>query len=98
MERLATRVRVNSGCSVVINGLNPDRLVATAADIRSQTGALVTPVVTDINTEAGRATLAAAYPDADILVNNNEGPPPGKLADWSHDDWLGALEANMRSS
>jgi len=83
------------GCSVTINGLNPDRLAATAAEIRGLTGAPVAPVVANINTETGRAALAAACPDADILVNNNEGPPPGKLADWNHDDWLGALEANM---
>lgn len=78
----------------MINGLNRERLEATAADIR-KTGTSVAAVVADINTEAGRATLAAAGTDADILVNNNEGPPPGKLADWSHDDWLGAIEANM---
>jgi len=83
------------GCNVVINGLNRDRLETTAAEIRAKTGVTVTPVIADINTEAGRATLVAACPDADILVNNNEGPPPGKLADWSHDDWIKALEANM---
>ena len=83
------------GVNVVINGLNRERLETTAAEIRAKTGVTVTPVVADINTEAGRATLVAACPDADILVNNNEGPPPGKLADWSHDDWIKALEANM---
>ena len=83
------------GVNVVINGLNRDRLETAAAEIRAKTGVTVTPVVADINTEAGRATLVAACPDADILVNNNEGPPPGKLADWSHDDWIKALEANM---
>ena len=39
--------------------------------------------------------MIAACPDADILVNNNAGPPPGKLADWHHDLWINALEANM---
>jgi 3-oxoacyl-[acyl-carrier protein] reductase len=83
------------GCAVVINGLDPARLNSTAEDIRAATGAAVTPVAADITTEAGRAALVAACPDADILVNNNAGPPPGKLADWSHDDWIGALESNM---
>ena len=36
-----------------------------------------------------------ACPEADILVNNNAGPPPGKLSDWDHAAWLAALEANM---
>jgi 3-oxoacyl-[acyl-carrier protein] reductase len=53
------------------------------------------PVAADINTEAGRATLIAACPEPDILVNNNAGPPPGELADWDHAAWLSALEANM---
>jgi 3-oxoacyl-[acyl-carrier protein] reductase len=41
------------------------------------------------------ATLIAACPEPDILVNNNAGPPPGELADWDHAAWLSALEANM---
>jgi 3-oxoacyl-[acyl-carrier protein] reductase len=28
-------------------------------------------------------------------VTNNEGPPPGKLADWDHDAIVAAMEANM---
>jgi 3-oxoacyl-[acyl-carrier protein] reductase len=83
------------GCRVVINGLDPDRLARAADEIRAATGAEVVAVRADINTEAGRAALIAACPDADILVNNNAGPPPGKLEDWDHDQWLAAVEANM---
>jgi 3-oxoacyl-[acyl-carrier protein] reductase len=83
------------GCSVVINGLDAERLHATAEAICGETGASVSAVVADINTEAGRERLAAACPDADILVNNNAGPPPGKLEDWGRDEWLAAIEANM---
>lgn len=83
------------GCSVVINARNAGPLEATAAEIRKATGATVTPIAADITTEAGRAALVAACPDADILVNNNAGPPPGKLADWDHAAWMGAIEANM---
>lgn len=83
------------GCSVVINGLDADRLALAAQEIREATGAQVTPVRADINTEAGRAALIAACPDADVLVNNNSGPPPGKLQDWDHAQWLQAVEANM---
>lgn len=52
-------------------------------------------VVADIGTEEGRAALVAACPDADILVNNNAGPAPGTIADWSAQDWRAAVEANM---
>ena len=83
------------GCSVVINGLDEARLAQAAQDIAQATGAKVMPVRADITTAEGRAKLVAACPDADILVNNNSGPPPGKFEDWDHDDWIAALEANM---
>jgi 3-oxoacyl-[acyl-carrier protein] reductase len=83
------------GCEIVINGLDTARLDAAAADIRKATGATVVPVAANINTQAGRDALVGACPDADILVNNNVGPPPGKLEDWTHEVWLRALEANM---
>lgn len=83
------------GCVVVINGRDESRLSTAADRIFSETGVRVTVVIADINTEAGRATLVAACPAADILVNNNSGPTPGKLADWDHATWLTALEANM---
>ncbi|MSQ70645.1 MAG: SDR family oxidoreductase [Betaproteobacteria bacterium] len=83
------------GCLVFINGRDAGRLATAAAEIMAATGASVGTVVADINTETGRATLAAACPDADILVNNNEGPPPGKFEDWDHAEWLRAIEANM---
>jgi 3-oxoacyl-[acyl-carrier protein] reductase len=83
------------GCVVFINGRDESRLEQAAAQIQAATGARATPVLADINTEAGRAKLVAACPEADVLVNNNAGPPPGELADWDHAAWLSALEANM---
>jgi 3-oxoacyl-[acyl-carrier protein] reductase len=83
------------GCVVFINGRDESRLATAAAQIQAATGSRATPVAADIITEPGRAKLVAACPQADILVNNNAGPPPGELADWDHAAWLGALEANM---
>jgi 3-oxoacyl-[acyl-carrier protein] reductase len=83
------------GCAVFINGRDQTRLQQAVATIEAATGTRATPVAADINTEAGRAALVAACPHADILVNNNAGPPPGALADWDHAAWLAALEANM---
>ncbi len=83
------------GCEVWINGRNAERAAAVAAQLAADTGAKVHGVGADITTEAGRAALIAACPEADILVNNNAGPPPGKLADWNHDQWISALESNM---
>lgn len=83
------------GCVVFINGRDASRLEKAVAEIQAATGARATPVVADINTEPGRATLVAACPEADILVNNNAGPTPGRLADWDHAAWVSAVEANM---
>ena len=83
------------GVDVVINGLDPQRLEAAAAEIRTATGVHVIAVAADITTEAGRDKLLAAGPEADILVNNNAGPPPGNFLDWDHAQWIAALEANM---
>lgn len=86
------------GVSVVINGTTAQTLEATAREIREATGAEVTPVIGDVATEAGRAALLAACPDPDILINNAGGPPPGDFRDWSRDDWIKALDANMLSA
>ena len=83
------------GCEIFINGRDADKLNKVAKDLAQATGAKVHAVVGDITTEAGRAALLSACPDPDILINNNAGPTPGKLADWHHDAWIEALESNM---
>ncbi|MBE7942106.1 MULTISPECIES: SDR family oxidoreductase [Ramlibacter] len=83
------------GVQVFINGRDATRLEAAAALIRAETGQPVVPVVADITTEAGRARLVAACPDADILVTNNAGPTPGRFEDWDHDAYLAVFEQNM---
>jgi 3-oxoacyl-[acyl-carrier protein] reductase len=86
------------GCKVFINGRNADKLAHAADSLRSATGADITPVQADLNTDAGRNALLAACPAPDILINNNAGPPPGQLADWDHAAWMGALESNLLSA
>ena len=90
------------GCIVFINGRDGARLGSAIASITAALGPnaegaapAVLGVVADITTEAGRQTLFDACPEADILVNNNAGPPPGKLEDWDHAAWIAALESNM---
>lgn len=83
------------GCEVFINGRHEDKLRQACDALRQATGALVTPVVADITATQGRAALLRACPEPDILVNNNAGPPPGRLADWDHAAWIGALESNL---
>ncbi|NDA46619.1 MAG: SDR family oxidoreductase [Alphaproteobacteria bacterium] len=83
------------GVDIILNGLDAGRLEAAARDIRAATGVTVTPIQADITTQEGRDRLIAACPDADILINNNAGPPPGKFVDWGPKEWEGALNANM---
>lgn len=83
------------GVSLVINGRTPDTLEATKAEIEDLTGHRPVAVQADISTEQGRQQLIAACPDADILVNNNDGPPPGAFESWDETDWLQALHANL---
>src|ERR1043165_2884345 len=64
-----------AGCEVVVNGLDAARLDATAADIRSKTGAKVTAVVANVATPDGQTALFKACPEPDILIANNAGPP-----------------------
>ncbi len=70
------------GVAVVINGVDAERLARTADEIANATGVEVTPVAADLDQPEGRASLLAACPEPDILVNNNGGPPPGTFRDF----------------
>ena len=83
------------GVNLVITARGKEALEATAEDIRKATGAKVTAVAGDITTPEGRAAALAACPQVDILVNNAGGPPPGDFRNWSREDWVKALDANM---
>lgn len=83
------------GVDVTIVARTAETIERTAAEIADKTGAKVTPVAADITTEAGRAAALHACPTPDILVNNAGGPPPGHFKDWTRDDWIAALDANM---
>ena len=83
------------GVHVVINGRNKETLTAAEAEIEAIGAGGVTAVVADLNSESGRSDLIAACPDADILVNNNDGPPPGMFNNWGRDDFQAAIDANF---
>jgi 3-oxoacyl-[acyl-carrier protein] reductase len=83
------------GCDIVINGRDKEKLSKAADSILRLTAVSVGTVVADLNTDEGRGALIEACPSPDILVTNNAGPPPGKLADWDRALLLEALEANM---
>jgi 3-oxoacyl-[acyl-carrier protein] reductase len=87
---------VQEGVHVVITARGQDALQVTAEELRQLApGVQVLAVAGDITSAAGRAAALAACPQVDILINNAGGPPPGDFRDWSRDDWIRALDANM---
>ena len=48
-----------------------------------------------MNTVQDRARVLDAAGAVDILVTNAGGPPPGMWSDWTRDDFIRALDANM---
>jgi 3-oxoacyl-[acyl-carrier protein] reductase len=85
-----------AGVDLVINARGAEALEATAQEIATRHGVRVTPVAADITTDEGRAAvLEALGGHADILVNNAGGPPPGSWIDWSREDFIRAIDANM---
>jgi len=89
------RALAGEGVNVVINARTAQTLREAAARIGGETGATVVAVACDITSEAGRAEALAACPQVDILVNNAGGPPPGDFRNFTRDDWIRAIDANM---
>ncbi|MBV9533417.1 MAG: SDR family NAD(P)-dependent oxidoreductase, partial [Bradyrhizobium sp.] len=96
LGRACALALANEGVHVTITARGADALAKTANDIRqASSGSTVTEVVGDITTPAGREAVLKACPDPDILINNAGGPPPGDFRNWTRDDWIKALDANM---
>ena len=86
----------NEGVHVTLTARGAEALKKTADEIRKASpGVTVTEIVGDITTPAGRADVLKACPDPDILINNAGGPPPGDFRNWTRDDWIKAIDANM---
>ena len=83
------------GVNLTINARGEAALNATADELRKHFGVQVNAVAADVTTPEGRANVLAACPQPDILINNAGGPPPGDFRDWTREDWLKALDANM---
>lgn len=89
------RALAAAGVGLVMNARGDAALQAAAAQIRDEFGVDVTAVAADITAPQGRAEVLDAAGSVDILVTNAGGPPPGIWSDWSRDDFIRALDANM---
>ncbi|HZZ60150.1 MAG TPA: SDR family oxidoreductase [Roseiarcus sp.] len=95
LGRACARALAEAGCALIVNGRNKGELASAAKQIREHTGVVVQEVAGDLDDPATRAALIAACPEADILVNNNGGPPFKAFAAITREDVLAGVEANM---
>jgi 3-oxoacyl-[acyl-carrier protein] reductase len=98
-KRLARACAISlaeAAVDVTLTARGADALKKTADDIRKAYPSVkVTEIVGDITTPAGREAVLKACPEPDILINNAGGPPPGDFRNWTRDDWIKAIDANM---
>ncbi|HEX4885921.1 MAG TPA: SDR family oxidoreductase [Casimicrobiaceae bacterium] len=95
LGRGCAQALAEAGCDVTILARTAGEVERAAREIGDRAGRPVAWVACDITTPEGRAAALAACPQPDILVNNAGGPPPGDFRDWTRDDWMRALDANM---
>jgi 3-oxoacyl-[acyl-carrier protein] reductase len=84
-----------NGVDLTIVARTREALEETAEEIRREAGVQVLAIAEDITSPKGREAALRACPQPDIVVNNAGGPPPGDFRDWSREDWIKALDANM---
>jgi len=84
-----------AGVELVINARRAEILEEAAESLRVRHGVKVTAVTADITDPEDRARVLDAAGAVDILVTNAGGPAPGVWNDWSRDDFIAALDANM---
>jgi 3-oxoacyl-[acyl-carrier protein] reductase len=95
LGRACARALAEAGCAVVLNGRDTEVLGRTARELREATGAQIREIPGDLDNPATRAELIAACPDADILVNNNGGPPYQAFGEITRENILKGVESNM---
>ncbi|MBX3570295.1 MAG: SDR family oxidoreductase [Rhizobiaceae bacterium] len=64
-----------AGVDLAINGRDAALLARTAGELRARYGVSVVEIAGDVADPAVQAALIGAFPQIDILVNNNGGPP-----------------------
>lgn len=86
------------GVAVTLTGRDSTKLRSAVADIvQAVPEANLHTLVADLSTAEGAATLLAAHPDTDILINNLGYYEAKPFAEISDDDWLRMLDVNLMS-
>jgi 3-oxoacyl-[acyl-carrier protein] reductase len=95
LGRACAMVLAEAGCDVLINGRDAGAVAETAAEIRKLHGVEVKEVVGDVSTPEVQQALLAAFPEPDILINNNGGPPPKDFRKLDRQAMLDGVVQNM---
>jgi len=98
LGKACAKALMEEGVSVVINARGEDALKETYKELSKIDKGRISMVVADLDTEEGRNRIVESCPEADILVNNNSGPPPVNFLESDKDLWLKALDSNMLSA
>ena len=98
LGKACAKALMEEGVSVVINARGEDALKETFKELCEIDKDRISMVVADLDTEEGRNRIVESCPEADILVNNNSGPPPVNFLESDKDLWLKALDSNMLSA
>ena len=93
--RACARALAEAGCTVVLNGRDARSSIKPRANCGRRRAPKFAEVPGDLDDPATRAQLIAACPDADILVNNNGGPPYKGFGEMNREDILKGVELNM---
>jgi NAD(P)-dependent dehydrogenase (short-subunit alcohol dehydrogenase family) len=87
-----------AGAEVVLHGRNAGKLAQAAGAIAEQLpSARVGTVQADLATADGAASISAAHPDVDILINNAGYFAPKSFTEITDDDWQYMLDVNLMS-
>ncbi|WP_334162158.1 SDR family NAD(P)-dependent oxidoreductase [Achromobacter insolitus] len=87
-----------AGAEIVLHGRNADKLAQAAASLATQfAAARVSTVQADLATADGAASISAAHPDVDILINNAGYFAPKSFTEITDDDWQYMLDTNVMS-
>ena len=98
LGKACAKALMEEGVSVVINARGEDTLKETFKELSKIDKDRISMVVADLDTEEGRNRIIESCPEADILINNNSGPPPVNFLESDKDLWLKALDSNMLSA
>ena len=98
LGKACAKALMEEGVSVIINARGEDALNETFEELSKIDKDRISMVVADLDTEEGRNRILESCPEADILINNNSGPPPINFLESDKDLWLKALDSNMLSA